>query len=101
MPLLVSLPSYSIITSGCALTGVIVHSLILIPFLATVFTKAPTVVIASTLIDFTCNSFYFILLPYIQLYSTAVNAAFNAAAVLQSLLCYSPIILESYSPSSN
>ena len=50
--------------------------------MATVFTNAPIVDIASTLIDFACTLFYFILLPYIQLYSTAVNAAFNAAAIL-------------------
>ena len=62
--------------------------------MATVFTNAPIVVIASTLIDFACTLFYFILLPYIQLYSTAVNAAFNAAAILQSLLCYSPVVYQ-------
>ena len=78
--------------------------------MATVFTNAPIVVIASTLIDFACTLFYFILLPYIQLYSHAVNAAFNASAILQALLCYSPVIAilqsfinyyVSYSPSSN
>ena len=76
--------------------------------MATVFTNAPIVVIASTLIDFACTLFYFILLLYIQLYSTAANelmqqcsyaanaanAAFNAAAILQSLLCYSPVVYQ-------
>ena len=94
MSLLVSMPSYPIITSSCALTGLIVYSLILITFTATVFINAPIVVIASTVIDFACTLFYFILLPYIQLYSIAVNAAFNAAAILWSLLCYSPVVYQ-------
>ena len=54
--------------------------------MATVFTNAPIVVIAYTLIVFFMYPFFFILLPFIQLYSTAVNAAFNAAAILLSLL---------------
>ena len=60
--------------------------------LATVFTNAPIVVIAYTLIDFACTLFYFILLPYIQLYSTVINAV--AAAIPQLLLCYSPVVYQ-------
>ena len=62
--------------------------------MATVFTNAPIVIIASTLIDFACTLFYFILLPYIQLYSTVIDAAFNAAAIPHLLLCYSPVIYQ-------
>ena len=54
--------------------------------MATIFTNAHIVVIASTLIDFACTLFYFILLPYIPFYSTAVNADFNAAAILQPVI---------------
>ena len=69
--------------------------------MATVFTNAPIVVIAFTLIDFACNLFYFILLLYIQLYSTAVNAAYNAAAISSPVIamlfsshCHSPVIYQ-------
>ena len=37
---------YPIITSGCALTGLIAYSIFLITFTATVFTNTPIVVIA-------------------------------------------------------
>ena len=93
---LTGLIAYPLITSCCALTGLIAYySLILITFTATVFTNSP--IIASTLIDFACTLFYFILLPsYIQLYSTVVNAAFNAAAILQSLLVLSHLSITMY-----
>ena len=40
--------------------------------------------------------FLFYLLPNIQLYSTAVNAAFNAATILQSLLFSSCVSIAMY-----
>ena len=84
---------YPITTSSCALTGLIVYSLVQFTFTATVFTNVPIVVIAYTLvIDFSCTLFYFILLPFIQLYSTVINAA--AAAIPHLLLCYSPVIYQ-------
>ena len=91
---LTGLIAYPTITSGCALTGLIAYSLVLITFMANIFTNAPIVVIAYTLIDFACTLSYFILLPYIQLYSTVINAAFNAAAIPQLLLCYSPVVYQ-------
>ena len=89
---LTGLIAYTIITSGCALTGLIAYSIFLITFAATVFTNAPIVVIAYALIDFLCTLFYFILLPFIQLYSTVINAA--AAAIPHLLLFYSPVIYQ-------
>ena len=91
---LTGLIAYPIITSGCALAGLIVYSLVQITFMATVFTNASIVAIAHTLLDFAWTLSYLILLPYIQLYSTAINAAFNAAATPQLLLCYAPVIYQ-------
>ena len=89
---LTGLIAYPKITSSCALTGLIAYSLFLITFTATVFTNAPIVVIAYTLIDFACTLFCFILLPYIQLYSNVINAV--AAAIPQLFLCYSPVVYQ-------
>ena len=89
---LTGLIAYPIITSSCALTGLIVYSLVQIKFMATVFTNAPIVVIAYTLINFFMHPFYFILLPFIQLYSTVINAA--AAAIPHLLPFYSPVIYQ-------
>ena len=77
---------------SCALTGHIVYSLVQITFMATVFTSAPIAVIAYTLIDIFLYLFLFILLPFIQLYSTVINA--EAAAIPHLLLCYSPVIYQ-------